>query len=121
MDRDFAAAQRNLPPLDPASCPTDDGPAFYRPAHSPPSELASDPSSASPSRRKFVDEAGRQRRPGAPRRQSSAPDAAGDPETLGPFEGGGGGGGESGGGGGGGGGSVYTQLQTELYPHMNFF
>ena len=110
MDRDFASAQCALLPLDPAaSCPTDDSPAFYRPAHSPPSELASAPSSASPSRRKFADEAVRRSRPGAPRRQTSAPEPAGDPEALGRFEGGVGA--DAG---------VYTQLQTELYPHMNF-
>ncbi len=126
MDRDFATAQRARPAppvLDPfaspASSPVDDSPAVYRPAHSPPCELAASSAVASASRRKFSDYAG-QRRLQSGARQT---EAAGDPEALG--EGGGGGGGGDGDGGssnsGGSGGSVYTQLQTELYPHMNFF
>eukprot|EP00291_Cryptomonas_curvata_P026087 CAMPEP_0172167538 /NCGR_PEP_ID=MMETSP1050-20130122/9637_1 /TAXON_ID=233186 /ORGANISM="Cryptomonas curvata, Strain CCAP979/52" /LENGTH=60 /DNA_ID=CAMNT_0012838359 /DNA_START=374 /DNA_END=553 /DNA_ORIENTATION=+ len=60
MDRAFASAQRACPALTsldpfstPTSSPADDGPAFYRPAHSPPCELASSssPAVASPSRR----------------------------------------------------------------------
>ncbi len=125
MDRDLAAASQRAGPslLDPssipASFPIDDGPALYRPAHSPPCEPAS--SSAAPARRKAADEAGRRRlrSGGAPRRSAleALPDSA---EALARCEGGGGSG-DGGGGGGDGGGGVYTQLQTELSPHMNFF
>ena len=83
------------------------GGLVYFPAHSPPGEL----SSSSPRSAKVAEEAAREhRRLRAPRRGFAEESAAAAPGR------------------GGGGdrrraedGSVYTQLQTELYPHMNFF
>ncbi len=120
MDRDFAAAHRAraaLPdsgPFLPAPFPSraayDADPVLYRPAHSPPNEPTS--SAAAMASPKAADEERRRRlRSGGPRRRRPSP----------PGEGGGGADSPDAGGGGGGDGSVYTQLQTELYPHMNFF
>jgi hypothetical protein len=117
MDRDLASVQRAraaLPPVDPfSSRAADNDPVLYRPAHSPPNEPAASSSTmASPkadaeARRRLRSSGGpRRRRPSPPAECDRVGGGGADAAACAPD---------------GAGEGVYTQLQTELYPHMNFF
>ncbi len=100
MDRDFVSAQhaRDAPSLaELRASPDQDAAALYRPVHSPPCEL----SSRSPLRRRTSNGTPVAR----PQRRWSPPPSSAVAGAAQPIDADG---------------RVYTQLQTELFPHINF-